>query len=89
MILLLVQQLDEFFHHFGLLHVVIQLIDLLDLSLLFLVKEEWYLLVLLIKKDLLHVIGKELMVLVDILLLVDGLLNLFLVYILLRMGVCL
>jgi hypothetical protein len=64
------------------------LIDLLDLSVLFLVKEERYLLVLLIKKDLLHFIGigKELDVLVDILLLVDGLLNLFLVYILLRMG---
>jgi hypothetical protein len=40
---------------------------------MFLVKEEWYLLVLLIKKDLLHDIGKELVVLVDILLLVDGL----------------
>jgi hypothetical protein len=55
-----------------------------------LVKEEGYLLVHLIKKDLLHVmdvvgIKKVLLRLVDILLLVHGLLNLFLVYILLRM----
>jgi hypothetical protein len=64
-------------------------VDLLDgvWSDLILSKEEKHLFVLLIKKDLLHVIGigKELVVLVDMLLLVDALLNLFLVFILLRM----
>jgi hypothetical protein len=59
--------------------VVIQLIVLLDLSVLFLVKEERYLLVPLIKKDLLHFIG-ILVVLVDILLLDDGLLNLLCIF---------